>query len=323
MFKHLHGAALCLALAAVATPADAIRTTPRYTSLTVFGDSLVDAGNAFIFSGGAAASPTDGYFMGRFTNGYDYTDLLSQALFGTPTVASLTPGTGGNNYGFGGARATSTSPQPDRVEQLRQYQASGTVVDANGLDILNFGGNDIFAAQGMPAGPATDAFLMDAAAKIAGGVQALNNRGVRNIFLTDFPVASALSLQANGYLTTALAGLTLSSDTSLFRFNSLEFLGRVQSNPGAFGIAPFSQSGTCKSGGAAAIAGGCVGYFSFDGIHPVAAVQRALFQDADRQFALTATQAGAVPEPATWGMMILGFGMAGGAMRRRRATVAA
>ena len=26
----------------------------------------------------------------------------------------------------------------------------------------------------------------------------------------------------------------------------------------------------------------------------------------------------AVPEPATWGMMILGFGLAGGALRRSR-----
>jgi PEP-CTERM motif len=34
------------------------------------------------------------------------------------------------------------------------------------------------------------------------------------------------------------------------------------------------------------------------------------------QFAL---RLGAIPEPATWAMMILGFGMIGGAMRRRRA----
>jgi hypothetical protein len=31
--------------------------------------------------------------------------------------------------------------------------------------------------------------------------------------------------------------------------------------------------------------------------------------------------AGGVPEPATWAMMILGFGVVGGAMRRRRTTV--
>lgn len=35
---------------------------------------------------------------------------------------------------------------------------------------------------------------------------------------------------------------------------------------------------------------------------------------------LAATIAGAAPEPATWGMMILGFGLAGAALRRRRIT---
>ena len=34
----------------------------------------------------------------------------------------------------------------------------------------------------------------------------------------------------------------------------------------------------------------------------------------------TANAAGAVPEPATWGMMLLGFGLVGSAMRRRDAT---
>ena len=146
MLNKLRAAVFCAAvIAAVGTPAEARRTTEKYTSLTVFGDSLVDAGNAFIASGGRAASPAGGYFMGRFTNGYDYTDLLSQSLFGTPTVASLA---GGNNYGFGGARATTTSPQPDLIEQLAQFQGSGKSADANGLYVLTFGGNDVFAAQG-------------------------------------------------------------------------------------------------------------------------------------------------------------------------------
>ena len=35
-----------------------------------------------------------------------------------------------------------------------------------------------------------------------------------------------------------------------------------------------------------------------------------------------AGNAGAVPEPATWGLMILGFGIAGTAVRRRRRTIA-
>ena len=78
---------------ATAVPAQAERDTERFTSLTVFGDSLVDAGNIFTATGGAIPSAANGYFNGRFTNGYDYTDLLSIELFGAPTVASLQGGT--------------------------------------------------------------------------------------------------------------------------------------------------------------------------------------------------------------------------------------
>ena len=40
------------------------------------------------------------------------------------------------------------------------------------------------------------------------------------------------------------------------------------------------------------------------------------------QVTLGGDAAGAVPEPATWGLMIAGFGLVGGAMRRRRTGVA-
>ena len=69
------GVCLAAAAAAIAVPAQAQQATPNYSSLTVFGDSLVDAGN--IRKLGFGADPAQGYFDGRFTNGYDYTDLLS------------------------------------------------------------------------------------------------------------------------------------------------------------------------------------------------------------------------------------------------------
>lgn len=40
-------------------------------------------------------------------------------------------------------------------------------------------------------------------------------------------------------------------------------------------------------------------------------------------FVLSNVGAGAVPEPATWGMMIMGFGLAGATMRRRRSALVA
>ena len=322
--------ALGLGLAAVTIAAPAAAQTPpkRYTSLVVFGDSLVDAGNIRFLNAGA--NPQQGYFDGRFTNGYDYTDLLSQRLFGAPTLASLR---GGTNFAYGGARASNTTPSMvvrDLEEQLADYTTylgTGRAADPNGLYILNFGGNDIFAAAspGVPAGFASDsAFLLNAANIYAQGVQALNDKGARNILITGFPNSTPgpqlnASLEAQGYLNTALAGLSLSGDTTLFRFSYLDFFGRLSANPTAFGFAgPLilpdasrPDRGTCQGAGRP---DGCPGYFSFDGVHPTAAVQAALFRDIDRQFNLTA----GVPEPGTWLMLIAGVGMTGGALRYRR-----
>ncbi len=312
--KHTGILVALAATIATASPAAAERTTARYTSMTVFGDSLVDAGNIAAATGGAIPDPALGYFQGRFTNGYDYTDLLNIALFGSPTTASLL---GGTNFAFGGARASTTSGVPDLNEQLGlfdAYLAGGNSIDTNGLYVLNFGGNDVFNAPADSA--AASAFLRDAAMNYALGVQTLNNLGVRNILITGFPVASDpfldRSLEAEGYLSTSLANLSLAGDTTLYRFSYLDFFGRLQSDPASLGLPPLDVGTTCIAAGAQA--SGCAGIFSFDGTHPTAAVQSALFRDIDRQFMLTA----AVPEPATWAMMIVGFGLVGFALRRRQ-----
>lgn len=298
---------------ATAVPAQAERDTERFTSLTVFGDSLVDAGNIFTATGGAIPSAANGYFNGRFTNGYDYTDLLSIELFGAPTVASLQ---GGTNFAFGGARASNTNPQvPDFGEQLGLYAgylAAGNEVDTNGLYILNFGGNDLFNAPDDPGD--ADIFIRQAAQDYASGVQALNDIGVRNVLLTGFPVAGPLGFNAELYLTQELAGLTLTGDTSLLRYSYFDFFDRILTDPGALGLPSQRLDITCQAAGPAAIANGCDGIFSFDGIHFSAPIHEALARDIDSQFNVL----GSVPEPTTWAMMILGFFMTGSAIRRRQ-----
>lgn len=310
-------AAVAFALSA-AGPAEAVRTTPRYTSLTVFGDSLVDAGNIFALTGNNYPNAGAGYFMGRFTNGYDYTDLISFELFGTPTVASLRPG--GRNYAYGGAQASPRSGVPDLGEQLAEYNAdreAGLAVDPNGLYVLNFGGNDIFQAPDDPV--LAEAWLRASAQNYADGIEYLSSIGVRNILFTGYPVlGDPNSFDAEDYLTEALAGVTLDGDTTLFRFSYLDFFQQIIDDPNSLGLPPQRRDITCQQAGAAAIAGGCQGIFSFDGIHPSAPIQTALFYELERQFQITAT----VPEPETWAMMIGGLGVAGGALRRRAAAAA-
>jgi outer membrane lipase/esterase len=318
--------ALAAALATFAMPAAAATTPGAYTSLYVFGDSLVDAGNIATLTGNRTPNPALGYANGRFTNGYDYVDYINYNLFGTPTVASLR---GGNNFAFGGARIVTDTVDtvPDLNPQIASYVAAkGPVADPNALYILNAGGNDIFALGRFAAGqtnqlsPFTNPadYINAIVNQYAGAVQTLNDLGARNILITGIPNATVpLALQIDQQLQARLDTLTLNPETSLMRYSFIDFFNRLSSDPGQFGLPALRQDASCIE--LRAQANGCAGIFSFDGTHPTAAVQQAMFQDIARQFGVSA-----VPEPRMWLMMIGGFALAGAAIRRhsRMATAA-
>ncbi|SNS10587.1 PEP-CTERM protein-sorting domain-containing protein [Sphingomonas laterariae] len=298
----------------ISASALAATANPKYSTMYVFGDSLVDAGNIRLTTGGTVPAESDGYYQGRFTNGYDYTDHLSIALYGAPTTASLA---GGNNYAFGGARVVNHGDAiPDVQFQLGAYAAGhGGVADSDALYVLNFGGNDIFGLLAGNIGSYTpDDYIAAVVATYAGSVQALNDMGARNILITGIPnPTEPLAYMVDGLLQSALDGLALDAGTDLMRYSYLDAFARIVADPGSLGLGPMDFSTPCR----AAVANGpgmdCSGYFSFDGTHPSAQVQAAIALDMDRQFALTAS----VPEPASWAMMIAGFGLVGGALRRR------
>lgn len=306
-----------------AAPAFADRDTTYYTSLTVFGDSLVDAGNLYIADGGTRPDPALGYFDHRFTNGYDYPDLLSLDLFGVPTTPSLA---GGSNYAFGGARVIDTGDGiPDLAAQLAMFQASGTGIDPNGLYMVNMGGNDVFAARG-EFGPDAlgtytdvDTYLQAAADQYVADVQALIDMGAKNVLMTDFPLfGEPLTDVANGYLATALQSLVVPDGTTFMFYSLSSFNERALLDPSSLGLPQLTIANDCVDAGAQST--NCAGYFSFDGVHATAQVQAAGYNELNQLFGLNAAQA---PEPATWGLMVLGFGGIGFAMRRRRAAVLA
>lgn len=314
-----------LCAAALATAVPAVAANPNnYSALYVFGDSLVDAGNVQTRTGGASPTPGLGYFDGRYTNGYNYVDYINYQLFRTPTVASLD---GGNNYAWGGARVNTNADLPlDLTEQLKDYREdAGGVADPNALYVLNFGGNDIFALGRFASGQDPNAlkpynspqeFIAAIVANYAGAVKTLNDLGARNILITGIPNATVpLAVQIDGQLQAALTGLTLDADTELYRFSYIDFFNRLSTDPGSFGLPPLRTDRSCIQ--LQAQATGCAGIFSFDGTHPTAAVQSALFRDIVRQFGVSS-----VPEPSSWALMIAGFGLAGAAIRRRAVRVA-
>lgn len=311
--------AFAAALALISAPSIAATAPGAYSNLYVFGDSLVDAGNIAVLTGGRTPNRSLGYFNNRFTNGYDYVDYINYQLFGSATKASLT---GGNNFSYGGARVVSdtTDVVPDINPQIGAYAArAGGAADPNALYILNAGGNDLFAIGRFAGGNANalrpftniNDYINAVVTQYAGAVQTLNNLGARNILITGIPNADVpLALQIEALLNARLDTLALDPATSLMRFSYISFFNRLQANPASLGLPPLRTDISCIQ--ARAQASGCAGYFSFDGTHPTAAVQKALFRDIVRQFGVSA-----VPEPQSWALMIAGFAAAGVALRRR------
>jgi phospholipase/lecithinase/hemolysin len=309
-----------LALAAISLPAAAATAPGTYDALYVFGDSLVDGGNIAALTANRTPNPALGYKFGRFTNGYDYVDYINYQLFGAPTTASLK---GGNNFAFGGARVVSdaTDAIPDINPQIAAYaSAKGPAADPNALYVLNAGGNDIFALGRFAAGnanallPFTNAsdYIAAIVNQYAGAVQTLNNLGARNILIAGIPNADVpLAVQIEAQLNAKLDTLALDPATSLMRYSYISFFTRLQTNPGSLGLPPLRTDKSCIQLGAQAT--GCAGIFSFDGTHPTAAVQVALFRDIARQFGVSA-----VPEPRVWLMMLGGFLLAGAAIRHQQ-----
>lgn len=193
-----------------------------YSGVYVFGDSLVDAGNALklakfygtlTFSDLPEGAPTAelGYFDGRFTNGYTFADLISNKTIGLVTkpvfpfgyddpwigvpIDPFAGDPGGNNlnFAYGGAQirhgdevVSDLDGQTDAFKDAVDNRA-----DPNALYMVTIGGNDVrsLAPAGSDPAPVADAHAaLDAAAdKLLHELEQLVDIGVDNILITGVP----------------------------------------------------------------------------------------------------------------------------------------
>lgn len=331
--KHLTFATALL----ISAPA-AAQTAPPYSNLFVFGDSLVDSGNAQAgraASGGADPAPASlGYFQGRFSNGYNFADYLSFSVEGGPATSSAF---GGRNFSVGGAQATEVAgdASPSFVEQIGLFDASGKAFDSSSLVLVTLGGNDVRAELAkLGTIPNYMPTLSPAVAALTDGLTSLYARGARNFIVTGLPdvgqipavtllgspALSAAGTQLSSGLNQAfgqvVGGLGAQTGANFRFFDLFAYQQTIYGNPVAYGL-PTSldtRNACLRVPGAAPT---CAGLVYFDTIHPTTRLHRAIATGLTDQLGLAA-----VPEPITWAMMIVGIGMIGGALRYRRRRVA-
>jgi phospholipase/lecithinase/hemolysin len=309
-------ALLAAALLTSAVPATALTPSAFY----IFGDSFTDAGNIAAATGNTIPDPAQGYWQGRFADGRNWADYLSNAALGHVTTASLT---GGTNFSFGGARAAQDDQVapgvfiPGLATQFGMYAAaSGGAVDPNGLYVLNFGNNDVGALlSGDTEGLTVAQYRAAYVGNMVGAVQQLSLAGAQNILVAGVPNPTQLEGQIlQGMLLSSLSAVTPTLSANVHVYDYFSFFTRLAANPTQFGLpANLDFTTPCLAGEIPGPGIDCTGYLSFDGTHVTSAVQRAIAQDIARQVGLPA-----VPEPASWAMMIAGFGLVGSALRRRR-----
>jgi len=291
---------------------------PIFSGVYVFGDSLVDPGNAlkaakflddlpFTSSPDRAPTADKGYFLGRFSDGYTFADLISNKLLLTPTKATFPYGfedpvfgipitiggkPDGNNlsFAYGGAQAIRGGELvPDLDEQTDAYR--NYTADPKALYIVTIGGNDIRELVPRTDAPVTAtaaaARLSAISTEIADEVAQLYRIGARHVLVTGMPdvglipyysgstdeagrrsLATQYSESLDSLVQTTLQGLTLPAGAKLYGYSFLEFTEAVFASPGAYGLTNLTQARTIVQAGALAATGS--GFLFFDDVHPSA-----------------------------------------------------
>lgn len=339
-----------LAIAAVAAAPALVAPTPAsaasYVNLYVFGDSLVDSGNAQALraaAGGVDPAPAyAGYYEGRFSNGYNFADYLSRAIGSGPATASAYNGT---NFSVGGAQAREVvgDASPSFADQLATFAASGKTIDSKSLVLVTFGGNDVRSELAkVGADPSYQPDFTQTLAAFRAGLDTLYADGARNFIVTGLPNIGQIpavtdfnspALSAAGTILSrrlntgfdivtgrddlvgiddvvASFGAATGANANFYDLFSAQ--QQIYANPTAYGLpSSLNTKAACIRVPGAVPA--CDGLVYFDTIHPTTQLHSAIASGIAAELGIAA-----VPEPETWALMIIGFGAVGSALRRRR-----
>jgi phospholipase/lecithinase/hemolysin len=319
----------------LAAAAPAVAASP-FSAQYSFGDSLSDAGNVFIATGGAEPAPP--YSGGRYSNG----PVWTQDLAGLVGLGGLGPLLGGGtDYAFGGATTgfagtiNPSAPVPTLDQQVGLFLSNkGGKASSSALYTFSIGANDLFGIlQSGATGNAALKLAAGAALAEAEAAAALEAAGAHRLIVFDVPnlgltpgilfggaaaskAATALSIYYNQQLFADLrpiqaAGLIVDN------LNTFGLINKVVADPSAYGFT--NASSACYEGpytGGGSVCENPASYLFWDQVHPTTAAQLIIGTEA-ANLALSA------PETSTWAMMLTGFAALGFAGIRRRREQAA
>jgi phospholipase/lecithinase/hemolysin len=234
--------------------------------LIVFGDSLLDGGNAYALRGDAAFSCPP-HWRGRRCDGPVWVEQLAGRLGLPPLIHALA---GGTNHAYGGARSgAGLSPKgmPNLLEQVAGVlgegriggaEASGpgtthTLGDGDALVVLRAGANDYLDAPPTPAvGETVNRHLL-------GAVERLAEAGLRRFLVpSELPWGfspiqlpglgepqrqglNALIAQQNAALRQGLADLAARRDLVVVQPDFHALFLAVRADPAAFGFTEIAR----------------------------------------------------------------------------------
>jgi outer membrane lipase/esterase len=287
VFKQLIAAA---ALAAgIAAPGIAADAKPKFDNVVVFGDSLSDVGNIFLFTHGA--EPAAPYDDGRFSNGQLWVEHVAGIYGVTLSPSGAGPTDFGNDWAYGGAETTIDVPVeagvsiPSLKTQSIAYLASaGGTADPKTLYVIWGGGNDVFHSIAGDNGTAAPAALpAKFATRTVGVISRLKNAGARHFLVLGVPdvgltpdaigagagaAATQLSGALNAALAASLADATLNAGVAIYFINVTKVMDGIVNGPTHFGFTDVTDP--CYPGTGTAFCPDPDHSFFWDAIHPTA-----------------------------------------------------
>jgi phospholipase/lecithinase/hemolysin len=295
-------AANALLILACLVPATA--AAHPFTSLVVFGDSLLDSGRAYALSEGFY--PPSPPYAQRFSNGLVASEYLAAAL-GLPLFPASTPG--GTNYAVGaattgdknvswetddplGLKSIAALQHTGITTQVGEFLANGPPVDrAHALFMVWGGPNDLVLAH--LTGGDIEAAAGAAVGNLVGAVEALALGGGQHFLVPNMvdlgqtpefrgtPLEDPLRVLIQGFnaaLADAMndleAGLEAAGlPVDIVLYDTFAALESARANPEAFGFTNVTDQ--CIADLDALLAG-CPGYLFLDFTHPTSPAHRLL-----------------------------------------------